>query len=125
MDGMQPPGHPVATRQFQEQVEGFSTDFLISVYDDQLQIMATQLDTFGTVLQAREERALEGDPTYSVTVLLGRRDEPVLSLCARGLVERISAQGCAKPLLLFLGFKEHSASAARRVIDVVMSNRIW
>ena len=53
MEALIPQGHPVATKQFCAEVEGTTTDFLISVYSDQLMIMVSQLETFGTVLQAR------------------------------------------------------------------------
>lgn len=47
-------------------------------------------------VRCRQEKALDGDPTFSVTVLLGRREEPALMLCARGLVERLAEQGCQR-----------------------------
>ena len=53
-----PPGHPVATKQFSVEIEGANADFLISVYSDQLMIMVSQLETFGTVLQAKYAKRL-------------------------------------------------------------------
>mmetsp|Transcript_27703 Transcript_27703/g.71295 ORF Transcript_27703/g.71295 Transcript_27703/m.71295 type:complete len:126 (+) Transcript_27703:626-1003(+) len=125
MEALQPSGHPVAAAEFQAEVGGHPTDFVVAAYEDQIMVTASQLDTFGSVLHARQEKALDGDPTFSVTVLLGRREEPALMLCARGLVERLAEQGCQRPLLLMLGFKEHSPAVAKAVIKEVMQHRVW
>eukprot|EP00951_Prasinocladus_malaysianus_P046744 scaffold647909_cov47-Prasinocladus_malaysianus.AAC.1 len=102
MESSKEVSHPLVTKQFRSDVEGTETDFLLALYDDHIMITVSQLDTFGTILQARAEKALEGESTFSVTTLLGRRDEPALTLCARGLA--------SAPILRFKGSHAGSLS---------------
>jgi len=37
----------------------------------------------------RKDESVFSDPTYSVSVLFGKRDEPLLVACARQLIEHI------------------------------------
>mmetsp|Transcript_24412 Transcript_24412/g.58159 ORF Transcript_24412/g.58159 Transcript_24412/m.58159 type:complete len:132 (+) Transcript_24412:78-473(+) len=120
------PRHPVVTKQFRASVGGHATDFLIALHGHQLVVFVSQLDVCGTVILAQQEKALDRGPSYSVSTLIGRRDEAVLTLCARGLVEQISQQGCNLPVLLFIGLKDHGdLSTAREVVSEVIKNKIW
>ncbi|KAK2993086.1 hypothetical protein RJ640_024323 [Escallonia rubra] len=62
----------------------------------------------GTTLHARKEEGVSIHPTFSVSVIFGKRDEPVLVACARQLIEHISNCGSSRPLVLSLGLKDHS-----------------
>ncbi len=44
---------PVRTQQFDASIGGVPTAFLLSAYSDRILVVATQLGTLGTVLQAR------------------------------------------------------------------------
>ncbi|CAI7779745.1 unnamed protein product, partial [Closterium sp. NIES-53] len=84
-----------------------------------LQVVVTQIGTLGTMLYARREQVggaegrgqmggMEGSSVFNVSVLLGRRDEPLMAACARHLIETLSQQGVTRPLLLCLGLKSHT-----------------
>ncbi|KAL8475462.1 hypothetical protein ACS0TY_028208 [Phlomoides rotata] len=90
-------------------IKEHKTDIVISSYDDHLFVMATQIGSMGTILQARKEEGVSVDPTYNVTVVFGKRDEPMLMACARKLIEHISNSGSSKALVLSLGLKDHSS----------------
>lgn len=78
-----PLGFPVRTKIFSRSIGNHPTDFSYSMYSDQTLLFITQLGTAGTILQATQDAAFDGSTTYSTAVLLGRRDEPLLQLCAR------------------------------------------
>jgi len=44
----------------------------------------------------RQDATLEGKTTYSTTVLIGKRDEPLLTVAARQLVELAHSKGISK-----------------------------
>ena len=71
------------TKIFRRSIGNHPTDFSYSMYADQTLLFITQLGTAGTILQATQDAAFDGSTTYSTAVLLGRRDEPLLQLCAR------------------------------------------
>jgi hypothetical protein len=50
---MEGTGHPVAVEQFQAEINGTQTDFVLAAYEDQIMVTVSQLDTFGTMLQAK------------------------------------------------------------------------
>ncbi|KAK6267348.1 hypothetical protein QUC31_018185 [Theobroma cacao] len=71
--------------------------------------MATQIGTMGTILHARKEEGVSIQPTFHVSVIFGKRDEPMLLAIARQLIEQISSSASSLPLVLSLGLKDHSA----------------
>ncbi|OMO59159.1 Proteasome assembly chaperone 3, partial [Corchorus capsularis] len=104
---------------------GNSTDIFICRYDDHFLVMATQIGTMGTILHARKEEGVSTEPTFSVSVILGKRDEPILLATARQLIEHISSSGSSMPLVLSLGLKDHSAETLRGIVSAVTENRLW
>lgn len=98
---------------------------MICAYDDHFLVMATQIGTVGTILNARKEEGVSMEPTFNVSVIFGKRDEPMLVACARQLIEHISSSGSAKPLLLSLGLKNHSRDTIKGVVSSVIEHRLW
>ncbi|KAK9847844.1 hypothetical protein WJX84_000797 [Apatococcus fuscideae] len=96
-----------------------------AAYSDRIMLVATNTGTFGTIMQARLEMDMSGSGHPSIIVLLGRRDEPGLALCARRLVEAASAAGCTRPLLLCLGLQDHSLPVIRTVIQAFLDHPVW
>lgn len=74
---------------------------------------------------ARKEEGMSIHSTFSVNVIFGKRDEPMLVACARQLIEHISARGTSKQLLLSLGLKDHSMETLKGVVSAVVENRLW
>lgn len=122
-----PAGFPVATREVLCTVGGHPTHVLLSAYADRLLIVATQVGTLGTVLHAEKETVLGGGTTYRVETLVGRRDDPLLELCARQLAERVAAAGCERPLVVCLGLRPGGSSleAVREIVQAVLDNPVW
>tara|TARA_B100000524_G_scaffold346386_1_gene246480 strand:- start:270 stop:572 length:303 start_codon:yes stop_codon:yes gene_type:complete len=70
--------------------------------------------------------ALGGGGSYSVRVILGRRDEPLLEVYARTLVELVNkGRETPLPVLLGISIKEHSPSMFRTVMHQISTNRVW
>ncbi|XP_068651623.1 uncharacterized protein [Aristolochia californica] len=88
--------------------KGNKTDIVISSYDDHFLVIVTQIGSMGTILYARKEETVAVvDPIFNVSVLFGKRDEPMLVACARQLIEHISRKS-SRPLVISLGLKDHS-----------------
>ncbi|KAK3183571.1 hypothetical protein Dsin_030857 [Dipteronia sinensis] len=115
---------PVPHKKFSVDIKGYKTDVVICNYDDHFLVIATQIGTMGTILHARKEEGMSVQPTFSVSVIFGKRDEPMLVACARQLVEHISS-GSSKPLVLSLGLKDHSMETLKGIVSAVTENRLW
>ncbi|GBF98097.1 hypothetical protein Rsub_10843 [Raphidocelis subcapitata] len=116
---VQPQGFPVAVKVARVDVGGEPTDIIASKYEDGLLLVVSQIGAFGTVLRARPDASAEGRTTYSTSVLLGRRDEPLLTLAARQLVEAAVEGGYTRPLTVTLGLKHHTLEAVKQLVAAV------
>lgn len=117
---------PVASKTYERAIGGIATQFAFSAYADRILLIVTQTGTFGTIIEASQDSAYAaGGATFSTTVLLGKRDEPLLPLAARQIVEAAAAAGCGKPLMLCLGLRNHSAESIKAVIKAVAQENIW
>ncbi|XP_065878515.1 uncharacterized protein [Euphorbia lathyris] len=116
---------PVNHRKLSTDVKGNKTDIVICRYDDHFLVLATQIGTMGTILHARKEEGVSINPTFSVSVVFGKREEPMLVACARQLIEHLSNSGSSMPLVLSLGLKDHSMETLKGVVSAVIENRMW
>ncbi|KAI3938788.1 hypothetical protein MKW98_011940 [Papaver atlanticum] len=116
---------PVPHKKISVDIKGIQTDIIISSYEDHILVMATQIGAMGTILNARKEEGMAIHPTFSVSVIFGKRDEPMLVACARQLIEQISSSGSPKTLLLSLGLKDHSMDTLKTIVSSVTENRLW
>ncbi|EXC36383.1 hypothetical protein L484_000595 [Morus notabilis] len=119
------PRFPVPHKTLSLEIKGKKTDIVICSYDDHFFIIATQIGTMGTILHARKDEGVLTQPTFDVSVIFGKRDEPMLVACARQLIEHISVSGAARPLVLSLGLKDHSAETLKGIVTAVVENRLW
>ncbi|CAM0947782.1 unnamed protein product [Alopecurus aequalis] len=126
MGSAQTGGHfPVPHRSLSLDIKGNKTDIVISKYEDKFLVIVTQIGCMGTILTAKKDVSVFSDPTYNVSVLFGKRDEPLLLACARQLIEHISCSGSARPLVISLGLKDHSQGTLKDVISAIIENRLW
>ncbi|GMI86807.1 hypothetical protein like AT5G14710 [Hibiscus trionum] len=116
---------PVPLKNFSVEIKGNNTDLVICRYDDHFLVMATQIGTMGTILHARKEEGVTVEPTFNVSVILGKRDEPMLLAITRQLIENISSSGSSMPLVLSLGLKDHSTETLKGIVSAVVENRLW
>ncbi|XP_009126000.1 uncharacterized protein LOC103850945 isoform X3 [Brassica rapa] len=103
---------PVRHRKFSLEIKGNKTEIVICSYEDHILVscvIATQIGAMGTILHARKEEGMSVEPTFSVSVIFGKRDEPMLIATARRLIDHISSFVPSKPLVLSLGLKDHSS----------------
>merc|ERR1712157_421442 len=92
-------------------------------YVNQILVIATQIGKLGTLLQARQD---EHSQTYSVDVLLGKRDDPLLEICGRQLIEKLALSGCPKNLMLWLGLKDSQcADTIKGIIAALQDKSPW
>lgn len=115
----------VPTRRFQRVLQGIETDFIFSGYTDRVLIVATQIGTVGTVLHASPEVSMEGNATFTVSTMFGRRDQDELVVCARRIVEGATKGGCTRPLIICLGLKSPSIATVKAVVETVLEQPIW
>mmetsp|Transcript_14549 Transcript_14549/g.31680 ORF Transcript_14549/g.31680 Transcript_14549/m.31680 type:complete len:143 (+) Transcript_14549:43-471(+) len=118
-------GFPVRTKVYQQILHGVPTNFSFSLYMDQMVIFASQLGTAGTVISATQDAAFDGSTTFTTTILLGKRDEPLLSLCARRIVELASAAGYRKPMIIGMALKEHTPEMVKAVEEAIKADSLW
>jgi proteasome assembly chaperone 3 len=88
---------------------GIPTSLLVQLFSDRVSVTISQLGKVGTTLLA----TCDVSPTterrsYDVTVLLGRRDDPLLSIYARQLIEKVKEVDPApgRDVLLCISLKE-------------------
>lgn len=121
-----PQGFPVKSRMFSRQIKGQPTDFVFSAYMDRIVLMVSQVGAVGTVVATTSDAAFEAQaPTFSTTVVCGKRDEPLMQLAARQIVEQAGSRGCTKPMLICMGLKDHSPETMREVVKAVAADNIW
>ncbi|XP_041004618.1 proteasome assembly chaperone 3 isoform X1 [Juglans microcarpa x Juglans regia] len=123
--GSSAPRFPVTCKNFSLDIKGNKTDVVLCSYDDHFLVIATQIGAMGTILHARKEEGVSIEPTFNVSSIFGKRDEPMLLACARQLIEHISTSGSSKSLVLSLGLKDHSVETLRGIVSAVIDNCLW
>ncbi|XP_010029162.2 uncharacterized protein LOC104419252 [Eucalyptus grandis] len=116
---------PVPQKTLALDIKGNKTDLVICRYDDHIMVIVTQIGAMGTILHARKEEGVSIDPTFNVSVVFGKRDEPMMVACARQLIEHISNSRASRQLVLSLGLKDHSSETLKGVVSAVIENRLW
>eukprot|EP01137_Pigoraptor_chileana_P013317 Opistho-2@66682 len=128
MDAPSRPDFPVNTVQFAAVVDGTHTDFVISSFSNRIFVAITQYEKLGTLIHASKDVKvdLETPPSYTVRTLLGKRDEPLLLVYARQLIEIISS-ATDKPLLLSIALKPETVTPAQMqaVLGLLKQNKVW
>ncbi|KAL3684766.1 hypothetical protein R1sor_002788 [Riccia sorocarpa] len=116
---------PVKTKRVTADIQGIPTELVLSGYDDSILVLVTQIGKMGTLLHAKKEEVYGGTSTFSINVLMGKRDEPLLQACARQVIEDISNGGGSRPLVLSLGLKDHSAETLKTAVQLIIANKLW
>jgi proteasome assembly chaperone 3 len=86
---------------------GVKTDIVCTTYADYHFVTITQLQKFGTVIHAWADKHSDGPAgvTYEMNVLLGKREDTLLMVYARQIMQRICMTS-TKPLVLAIALKE-------------------
>ena len=118
------------TAEFTATLGGLATTIFCQRYADYLLLAVTQVPTFGTLLEARATRNLDGKETVSIRTLLGERDNDTAALCARMALDCVRADAaapCALPILLGLGLRPENArmEVVRELKGILEAHRPW
>lgn len=101
-------GFPLESKATLE-IEGITTEILCTSFDNRIFVVITQINKFGTFLNAWAEPKADGGKLYMINTLLGKRDDPLLTIYARQMIERLSVY-TAKPILLAISLKDEGRS---------------
>ncbi|CAM9574641.1 unnamed protein product, partial [Phaeothamnion confervicola] len=100
-------------------VNGIHTDIVFLQYTDRTFVTITQVTKLGTLMTARMEESSMRGKSYEVQTLLGRRDDPLLFIYARQLMEQL---GLTKPLLLAIALtdKGRDSNTFQAIVNAVL-----
>lgn len=81
---------------------------------------------FGTLINAWAESKADGGKSFDMVTLLGRRDDPLLNVYARQLIEKISLVS-DKPLLLAIALVAggRDVETFQNVLNNIANNNSW
>ena len=86
--------------------KGIVTNITCTSYTDRHFVIITQTQKFGSLLTAWAEDRLDGlSKSYESHVLIGKRDDDLLNVFAKQIMQRIASQS-NKPLLLSIALDE-------------------
>jgi len=90
-------------------------------------VVISQLDKFGTLIKAWSEQKSDGGKLYHITTLMGRRDDPLLTIYARQIVERLALIDIHKPLLLAIALSDsgRSTDSFQAIINHLFEKNAW
>jgi len=103
------------------------TTVVCTSYVDRHLVVISQLNKFGTVIHAWSDTKADGGKLYDMVTLLGRRDDPLLNVYARQLIEKIAAHS-DKPLILAIALAPEGRDTAtfQAVLnDIVSHSGTW
>jgi len=134
---------PVLTNRACNIVQGSRTELILQSFSDVIFVIITQTNKLGTFIEATKELgdALESSEAdaFSTRILLGRRDQPLLTIYARQLIELISSAGDKRSLLLAISLSpksgtsmeirssssSHDKATFQEIFSLIKANRVW
>mmetsp|Transcript_31720 Transcript_31720/g.44211 ORF Transcript_31720/g.44211 Transcript_31720/m.44211 type:complete len:134 (-) Transcript_31720:334-735(-) len=124
--------HPLEkkVRKAKVTIDGVLTDLVLTAYSNSVFIIATQNGKCGTLVTAEmddnkslNEGVASKDATYSTKTLIGKRENPYISLLARNLVAKIGLTG--KSLLLGINIKDLNVASTKDLIKAIETLKVW
>lgn len=90
---------------------GVVSEIVCSSYDDYHFVNISQIGKMGTVIRVWSNK-LEGvgEASYDMTTLLGKRDDPLLDVYARQIIEKVAVHS-NRPLILGIALKPEGRDA--------------
>jgi proteasome assembly chaperone 3 len=119
--------HPIQTKSSLLSTNGeVCTDIICTTYNDRHFVVISQMKKFGTLINAWAETKADGGKSFDMVTLLGRRDDPLLNVYARQLIEKISLVS-DKPLLLAVALVAggRDVETFQNVLNNIASNNSW
>lgn len=109
-------------------VEGIETDIQCTSYSDRHFVIISQLGNFGTFVNAWCEESADGNTLFQTKVLLGKREEPILHIYARQIIEKIvNTSTSRKPLVLAISLHQDTqgAKAMQMILNALFEINTW
>jgi proteasome assembly chaperone 3 len=108
------------------ELNGLATEILCTSFDDRLCVLITQINKVGSLLTAWADSKSDGGYLYHIDTILGRRDDPLLTIYARQIVEKITPH-TKKPVLLGISLKEEGRSREhfQLIMNKVLEIIVW
>lgn len=102
------------------------TDIICTTYHDRHFIVVSQMKKFGTLINAWADTKADGGKSFDMVTLLGRRDDPLLSVYARQLIEKIALIS-EKPLLLAIALSPNGRDTEtfQSILNHIVNNNSW
>lgn len=102
------------------------TDIICTTYEDRHFVVISQMKKLGTLINAWAEKKADGGKTFEMVTVLGRRDDPLLNVYARQLIEKISLVS-DKPLMLAIALLPNGRDAEtfQKVLNDIVSLNSW
>lgn len=119
------PGFPVES-EITVDIGGLMTTIKCASFSDQLFITISQKNKFGTIIRASSYTKADGGKIFEANVLLGKRDDPLLIIYARQILEKLSPF-TNKPLVLAICLLEEGRSKAcfEGIINQLLEIAVW
>lgn len=119
-------GFPERRKICLELPQGVNTEIIYTAYSDRHFIVISQVNKFGSLLSASCERVSDETKIYHVHNILGRRDDALLNIYARNIIENI-AKTSEKPLVLAICLREEgrSTSVFQGVMNALIEMHCW
>lgn len=67
---------------------------------------------------------ISGEPNYTISTLIGKRDSEILNVYARQIIELVGSAS-SKPVLLGIALVDESKSTFRTIMDILEKNKMW
>jgi len=104
------------------------TDIQCTSYSDRHFVLISQLGNFGTFINAWCEESADGHTFYQTKILLGKREEPVLHIYARQIIEKIVCSSMnRKPLVLAISLNQNAqdAKTMQEILNILFEINTW
>ena len=104
------------------------TEIQCTSYSDRHFVVVSQLGNFGTWILAWCEECADGKVLYQTKVLLGKREDPVLHIYARQIIETVCKTSTdRKPLLLAISLHKDAqdAKTMEQVLNGLFAINTW
>jgi len=111
---------PFSTVQFAYEIDGIHTEFILSTYTNLLFFTITQYSKLGTIIKAKRENIVDGQPSFTVRTLIGNKD-PSMEIYALRLIE-VTNEVTSKPLLLAISLKKSNPQIFKQIVQIVQDS---
>ena len=82
------------------------------------------LDVKFQAFKASGDMTISGEPNYTINTLIGKRDDPILTIYARQIIELVGNTS-SKPILLAVALVDESKETLRTILEILGNNKVW